>query len=100
MMQSTNEDEYLMRIQEIIDGHPSLGSPVFYEYKSEPPLSPPVGEFLYALPTLMLGISPITTLVASKFFLPALLFLLVYLLVWRLSGVTNTTSKLTAIAAA
>lgn len=101
MMLSANEDEYLMRIQEIIDGHPSLGSPVFYEYKNEPPLSPPVGEFFYALPTLIFGVSPVTTLIASKFFLPALLFLLVYSLVWRLSGTTSgATHKLTALAAA
>ena len=101
MMQSTNEDEYLMRIQEIIDGHPSLGSPVFYEYKKEPPLSPPVGEFFYVFPTRALGISPTATLVASKFVLPTLLFLLVYALVWRLSGTTNGAwGKLTALAAA
>lgn len=101
MMLSANEDEYLVRIQEIIDGHPSLGSPVFYEYKNEPPLSPPVGEFFYALPTLALGIAPVTTLIASKFFLPALLFLLMYSLVWRLSGTpSGATHKLTALAAA
>lgn len=101
MMLSANEDEYLMRIQEIIDGYPSLGSPVLYEYKNEPPLSPPVGEFFYALPTLTLGVSPVTTLIASKFFLPALLFLLVYVFVWRLSGTTSGVGdRLTALAAA
>jgi len=45
MMRTANEDFYLARIQEILDGHPSVGSPAFSEYKNEPPLSPPVRYF-------------------------------------------------------
>jgi len=86
IMQTANEDEYLFRIQEILDGHPSLGSPVFFEYKNQPPLAPPVGEFFYALPSILLGISPATVIHWSRFFLPALLFFLAYLLIRRLSG--------------
>ena len=100
LMQTANEDEYLMRMQEILDGHPSLGSPVFFEYKNEPSLSPPVGEFLYVLPTIVFGISPVNTLIASRFLLPALLFLLVYALMLRLTGNGLWQQKLSAIACA
>ncbi len=101
LMQTANEDFYLARIQEIVDGHPSLGSPVYFEYKNEPPLSPPVGEFLYALPSLLFGISPVTTLLVMRFFLPALLFLVVYALIRRLSGnEIGFAGKATALAGA
>ena len=33
MMGASDTDFYLTRIQEILDGHPSVGSPVFWEYK-------------------------------------------------------------------
>ncbi|OHA20365.1 MAG: hypothetical protein A2849_01145 [Candidatus Taylorbacteria bacterium RIFCSPHIGHO2_01_FULL_51_15] len=99
MMRTSNEDFYLARVQEILDGHPGVGSPAFWEYKEGPPLSPPVGEFLYALPSLIFGISPTSTLLSSRFFLPALLFFLVYLLVRRLNEDEDTfASTLSAIA--
>ena len=65
MMHTANEDFYLARIQEVVDGRPLLGSPAFYEYKDQPPLSPPVSEILYALPSLVFGVPPADTLVAS-----------------------------------
>ncbi|MEK7566765.1 MAG: hypothetical protein AAB527_01365 [Patescibacteria group bacterium] len=101
MMQTANEDFYLARIQEIVDGHPSLGSPAFFEYKNQPPLSPPVGEFIYALPSLIFGISPVNTLIVSRFFLPAILFFLVYYLIRQLTGNENIlANKLNAVAGA
>lgn len=93
MMQTANEDEYLFRIQEIVDGHPLLGSPVFYEYKNQPPLSPPGGEFFYALPAMVLGVSPANVLIASRFFLPFILFLLIYIFIWQLTGGENIWSN-------
>jgi len=101
IMQTSNEDFYLARIQEILDGHPSLGSPAFFEYKNQMPLSPPVGEFLYALPGLIFGVSPVFTLIASRFFLPALLFLLIYYLIRQLTGNDNIfANKINAVAGA
>lgn len=107
IMLTANEDEYLLRMQEILDGHPSLGSPVFFEYKDQPALSPPAGEFLYVLPTLVFGISPAVTLTASRFILPAVLFLLVYFLLFKMGekgemGEQETMEwrKVTAIAGA
>src|SRR3989344_1717925 len=70
MMQTPNEDSYLARIQEILDGHPALGSPYFFEYKEQLPITPPTGEFFYALPSLVFGLSAPTVLMISKFILP------------------------------
>ena len=97
LLQTPNEDSYRARIQEIIDGHGALGSPFVFEYKDELPLSPPTGEWLYALPSIIFGISPAVTLIASKFILPTILFLLIYALIFRLTGDTEWRGKLTAI---
>ncbi len=98
MLQTPNEASYLARIQEVLDGHEALGSPFFFEYKDAPPLSPPTGEWLYALPSLLFGITPAATLILSKFILPAILFLLVYAVLLRLTGDGGLPHKLNAIA--
>ena len=85
LLQTQNEDYYLARIREVIEGHYSIGSFTFYEYKDAPPLTPPTIEFLYALPSFIFEISPFTTAIVSRFFLPGLLFLLVYSLILRLT---------------
>ncbi len=97
MMQTANEDSYLARIQEIVDGHGALGSPFFFEYKDSSPLSPPTVEWLYALPSIIFGISPATVLVTSKFILPTVLFFLVYLLVMRLTVSGGVSQRMNAI---
>jgi len=86
LLQTQNEDYYLTRIREIIDGHYSTGSFLFHEYKDAPPLTPPTEEFLYAIPTLLFGTSVITTIIVSRFVLPFGLFLLIYFLLVRLTS--------------
>lgn len=81
-----NADVYLARIREVVDGHGTVGSAFFYEYKDWSPLVPSIGEYLYALPTLLFSIPLLSVLLASKFVLPALLFVLVYCLILRLSS--------------
>lgn len=98
MLATPNEGSYLGRIRDIVDGHGTLGSPFFFEYKDQLPLSPPTGEWFYALPVLAFGISPATVLVLSKFILPAALFLLVYALISWLTGSGGWQQKLNAIA--
>lgn len=101
MMLTANEDFYLSRMQEILDGHPLLASPFFFEYKDQWPLTPPTGEMFYALPAKILNISLINVLLASRFMLPFILFLLVYLLINRLSeGEGSSASQINAIAGA
>lgn len=101
MMQTGNEDFYLARIREVIDGHPLIGSFVFYEYKNQPSLSPPIGEFFYAIPSIVFGISPVNIIIISRFFLPLILFLLVYWLVYVLTDRPRSfLGKLNALACA
>lgn len=75
-----NEDLYMARTQEVIDGHFAVGSPMLFEYKNQWPQVLPSGEWVYALPSLLLGTSLVDTILIAKFFLPATLFLLVYTL--------------------
>ncbi|MBI2045836.1 MAG: hypothetical protein HYT28_00190 [Parcubacteria group bacterium] len=84
MMHTANDDFYIARIQEILDGHPLVGSQAFYEYKNQTPLAPPVGEMLYAVPAMLFEVKPAAVIVASQFFLPLILFLLVYALLLKL----------------
>lgn len=98
LLQTPNEGSYLARIQEIVDGHGALGSPFLFEYKDAPPLSPPTGEWLYALPSVVLHVSPANVLIASKFVLPPLFFLLIYALMLRLAKDEGAPRKITAIA--
>src|SRR3989338_4225558 len=100
MMQSANEESYLARIHEILDGHPMLGSPFLYEYKEEWPIAPPTGEMFYAIPSIVLGVPPQNILIASRFFLPLILFLLVYLIIYRLSDSNAFSGKINGIAGA
>lgn len=98
LLQAPNEDSYLARIREITDGHGALGSPYVFEYKEQPPLTPPTGEWLYALPSLIFGISPASVLIASKWILPALLFALIYTLLYRMTGRDGWHGRLSALA--
>lgn len=101
MIQTPNEDSYLARIQDILDGHPALGSAFFYEYKDQWPISPPLGEMFYALPAFLLHVSAANILTASKFILPAVLFGLIYFLIYSLTAAgEEIRRKLSAVAGA
>lgn len=82
---TANEDVYLTKMQEIIEGHWRVGSPFFFEYKNLKPLVPPIGEYFYAMPSLLLHVPLTKILVFSKFLFPAILFLLVYFFILELS---------------
>lgn len=84
-MYTPNEDVYLARIREVVDGHNMVGSAFFYEYKNQFPLMPAIAENLYALPTVLFSVPLVDVLYASKFILPAFLFLLVYYFILSLS---------------
>lgn len=77
------EDVYLSRIQEVLDGHVSARSPIFYEYKDVQTVLEPFGEWFYALPAFLFSLSATTVALGAKFLFPILLFLLVYALVIR-----------------
>lgn len=93
-----DEDIYRARINEVLDGYPLITSPYFYEHKDSPVIVPPFNEWLYALLAMCIGLSE--SIIALKFLLPASLFFLVYLLVYRLTDrdgdIKNTWSVLIA----
>jgi len=75
-----NEEVYLSRIRDVTEGHFSIASPVFYEYKGVPNAQQPWGEWLYAFSGLV---------ISTKFIFPAILFLLIYFLILRVSESKN-----------
>jgi len=103
MMQTSDEAVYLARMQEIVDGHPSLGAVPYAEYKDRPSLMPPTAtDFLLAGASILSNISLPTLLLATKFILPALLFLLIYWLILAMctAGDSNRSSCLVPLAGA
>lgn len=96
-LQLNDEDLYRARIHDVLDGHPLLSSPYLYEYKdSSPVVVPPVNDWFYAYPAYVFGLSGI--IAVSKFLLPAILFLLAYLLTRRIVG-DGPATELTALSA-
>lgn len=93
IMQTANEDFYLARIKEIIDGHFTASSPAFFEYKNQHSLQFPTGEYFYAITSMLFNISPVDAIIFSRLFLPPILFLLVYFLIRRLTINTNLFSN-------
>ncbi|MDP2709102.1 MAG: hypothetical protein Q8O93_03590 [bacterium] len=101
MMQTANEDFYLARIQKIMDGHSLLGPAVFYENRQIGSLTPAGGEIFYALLGLLFHQSAANILIASRFILPFILFLLIYSLIRLLTAdISSISNKINAIAGA
>lgn len=89
---------YVARMHDILDGHGWVSSPFIYEYKDSPPFLYPVGEYLYMWPVLF-GAPFVAALIFAKFFFPAVLFLLIYALIYALTdGVGERAQKLAAVA--
>ncbi len=95
-----SEGEYLSRVQEVLDGHLSVASPTLYEYKNSVALIPPYSEILfYALPKVVLGISLEATIFMSKFILPALLYIFIYLFALACLNRNDIPAQVAAISA-
>ncbi|MDO8584854.1 MAG: hypothetical protein Q7R85_01895 [bacterium] len=75
---------YVARMHEILDGHGWVSSPFIYEYKNAPPFLYPIGEYAYMWPVFF-GASFVSALIFAKFFFPAVLFFLIYILLYRLT---------------
>lgn len=89
---------YVARMHDILDGHGWVSAPFAYEYKNTPPFLYPFGEYLYMWPALF-GAPLVTALIFAKFFFPAVLFLLIYALIFALTeGADDRARKLAGIA--
>jgi len=101
IIQTDSEHVYLARMQEIIDGHPLMGSVPFLEYKDKPPLIPPtLLDLTFVFSSKIFSVSLVNILIFSKFLLPAILFMLIYTFVFKVSEDESSFSKFNAIAAA
>ncbi len=95
-----SEGEYLSRVREVLDGHHRVASPTMYEYKDARVLMPPYAETLfYALPTIITGASLESVIFYSKWILPALLFLVIYLFVRELLLHKDASAQVAAVSA-
>ncbi len=94
---TNNEDYYLSRIHEISDGYPTIASPYFFEYKNLSPLVPPIGEYFYFALSFFSFFDLTKTLVLAKFLFPLILFILVFILIKKLTDHDDLSSKLTAL---
>lgn len=84
LLYQDSEGEYLGRVHEIVEGHYSVASPVFYEYKNGPSVVPATGEWIYAIPSKLLSVSVVGVDMFFKFLFPTILFILVYMLLMSL----------------
>lgn len=100
ILATANEDAYLSRMKEIVDGHGTVASPWFYEYKDTSALLPPTAEWIWVIAGKVFFLSVAQTAVLMKFLMPAILFFLVYYFVYSLIGTPNIYTTITSIAAA
>ncbi|OGZ07003.1 MAG: hypothetical protein A3C13_04185 [Candidatus Lloydbacteria bacterium RIFCSPHIGHO2_02_FULL_50_11] len=86
MMKTESEPFYLARMHEFYD-EGRIGSPFLFEHKFYgPQFMPSGGETILAIPGKLLGISIPTLNLIYKFLLPAITFLLLYALIFRLTA--------------
>lgn len=91
-----NEDNYMTRIQEIIDGYYLVSSPNFYEYKNTSPFPVllPVAEYWYAIPVILFDIDLSQVMIFNKFLLPIILCWLTYFLILKLTISDNLNNSI------
>lgn len=100
LFNGANADVYIAKMRELREGHYWVSSPYFFEYKNLQPLVLPTGEFVYTIVGLILGLSATSILILNQFLFPAILFLLVYFLVIKLTqGQNLLVGRLNAAAA-
>lgn len=69
---------YFARIQDVIDGHPTLGNAYLWEHKSKPPTPSFLGEWLLAQPLKFFNAGVIAGSIFYTFFFSVTLVILVY----------------------
>ncbi|MBI2587690.1 hypothetical protein HYW30_00085 [Candidatus Azambacteria bacterium] len=83
---ASDESHSLARIQEVIDGHKNLWSVYLADYRNDAAAALPGAELLLGWVANVTGLGPATLFLGGKFLFPSLAFLLVILLVGRLTG--------------
>jgi hypothetical protein len=81
-----DEEHYLARTKDIIDGHPGLGNAYLAEHKNEPYIAPPLAEWSLAHVAIIFHLPVATLFFYLDFILPFLGFILFY---WLLYSITK-----------
>ena len=92
-----DETLYLGRLNAIYKGDRSLRNPAIYEHRNDPVIMPPLSEHIEAGVGRLFGLGIDRLDMAATFLLPAVLFLLIALFAYQLSG-SWTGSAVTGLA--
>lgn len=90
IFETDSEYYFMARIRDVYDGHYKLSSPLLAGGKDLPYVQPPLPELIMGLTGKILHLDISSVLILYRFFLPFLLFLLIYFLVL---AVTNGDKK-------
>lgn len=84
---SINSDEqyYMARAKDIVDGHSFLSNPYLYEYKNGQPMQFWLPDYLMAKPLALLNVDIYKGFFFYDFFLPFILVLLSYYILFKLT---------------
>lgn len=82
---TSDEMSFLMRIQEVRDGHYTLANSSWAEGKDLPYLPPPLSENIASFTGQIFGLNLIDTITLNRFIFPIFVFLLIYALLYQLS---------------
>lgn len=78
MLKTNTESHYVTQIQEIYDGHESLGNPFFEKGKNEPYLFPPLSPNVIGRLGRFFGLEVITTVWVARLFFSSVLSFCIY----------------------
>jgi len=85
LAETDNEEYYTARAREVFDGHPKMGNAFIFEDRDSWWLQPPLGEIIFYFLGKIFFLSEVQTIIfLSKFFLPACLFLMIYIFCFKL----------------
>jgi len=82
---TSDEAVFLMRIQEVRDGHYLIANSSWAQGKNLPYLAPPLAENISSFMGQIFGLNLINTITLDRFIFPAFVFLLIYALVYQLT---------------
>lgn len=77
-----DEEHYLARTKDVIDGHPGLGNAYLAEHKGDPYMAPPLAEWLLAKTAFLFHLPVATLFFYLDFILPFCGFIFFYFLLY------------------
>lgn len=82
---TSDETAFLVRIQEVRDGHYTLANSSWVDGKDLPYLFPPFSENITSFTGQIFGLNLVNTITLNRFIFPTFLFLLIYALLYQLT---------------